>query len=116
MRTLNNFKDEEFKNEEGTFFKTYIGKVEESLSKEQTNAFSALKSDEERIQFVYKLDLIHTLELPHFSFNKNGTKALEFKNIGNKFYGQSLFGKAATNYWLGLLECPSSEGIFLHII
>ena len=90
--------------------------VRKSLSNDQFNEFSRLKTDQERVSFVLKLPSAHDIDIKTFYKGKSEREALEKKEAGNKCFIHKDNLEALKLYSQAVIKAPVPSGKYWKLI
>ncbi|KAF7382285.1 hypothetical protein HZH68_015204 [Vespula germanica] len=93
----------------GNYFRSNLLAVRNAISQEDFKKFDGLRSNADRVAFILSYPEAHRLSLEVENREmKNNEKALKFKDIGNKFFGQGEYPKALEAYSNAVLFAPEN--------
>ncbi|XP_042864384.1 SET and MYND domain-containing protein 4-like isoform X2 [Penaeus japonicus] len=105
------------------FFKDYFRVIRKSVSNDEFNQFSKLKSDEERVRFIFDLPAAHEIDIQTFFKGKSEKEAMEKKEAGNKLFGRKknmealkLYSQAVVHAPVPTEECADPKKMTLYAI
>lgn len=99
------------------YFRANLLQVRNAVSPADFKKFAALSSNGERINFVLNYPEAHTLPLEvENAPKKDLKKALQIKEVGNKYYGAGDYMRALENYTSAILIAPRKGNLFLYLI
>jgi len=99
------------------FFKDYYESVRKSVSKEQMDQFLALKTDQDKVRFVFEsIPAIHEIELKSAVKGKSEKEAIENKEAGNKEFGKKRNEEALKCYSQAVVRAPVLSGKYWKLI
>ena len=98
------------------FFKDYYKNVRSTITNDQFNQFSKLKTDEERIRFVFDLPVVHDINIRTYYKGKSEKEALERKEAGNKAFGRKKNVEALRCYSQAVVKAPVPVGKYWKLI
>nr|XP_050866692.1 SET and MYND domain-containing protein 4-like [Vespula vulgaris] len=94
----------------GNYFRSNLLAVRNAISQEDFKKFDGLRSNADRVAFILSYPEAHRLSLEVENREmKNNEKALKFKDIGNKFFGQGEYPKALEAYSNAVLFAPEND-------
>ncbi|XP_037072866.1 SET and MYND domain-containing protein 4-like [Pollicipes pollicipes] len=102
------------------YFMTFDSQVIQSVPESQFEEFKQLKTDEERIFFVWNLPPVHSIiKVRPFCRNKSAKAAEDTKQAGNQLFQQKRYRQAVCQYSQSVVRAPppghDDEGDLLSI-
>ncbi|XP_034188347.2 protein-lysine N-methyltransferase SMYD4 [Osmia lignaria lignaria] len=102
-------------NEISDYFSSNFSELQNAISPQEMKKFRALDINSERIAFLLRYPETHVLtsEVPN-EMLKSSEKAIQLKDIGNKYFGRGEFVKALETYSNAVLLAPRKDlGVIL---
>lgn len=105
------------------FFKDYYKMVRTSVTNDQFNEFSKLKTNEERVRFVFGIPAAHDIDIKPYFKGKSEKEAIEKKEAGNMCFGKrnnvealKLYSQAVVKAPVPTEECADPKKMTLYAI
>lgn len=98
------------------FFKDYFRVIRKSVSNDEFNQFSKLKTDAERVRFIFNLPAAHEIDIQTFYKGKSEKEAMEKKEAGNKLFGRKKNMEALKLYSQAVVHAPVPTGKYWRLI
>ncbi|XP_053987959.1 SET and MYND domain-containing protein 4 [Hylaeus volcanicus] len=98
-----------------SYFSANLFELQNAISPQDSKRFGSLDSNAERIDFVLSYPQAHSLPLDEDNqMLKSSEKALQLKDVGNKYFGRGEFRMALELYSNAVLLAPRQElGVIL---
>lgn len=94
----------------GDYFRPNLLALRNNLSQEDFRRFSSLRRNSERVAFVLSRPEARQLSLEvHDEGSKSSEKALQLKEVGNKFFAHGAFMEALETYSNAVLLAPKKD-------
>ncbi|XP_068205929.1 SET and MYND domain-containing protein 4-like isoform X2 [Palaemon carinicauda] len=88
------------------FFKDYFKMVRNALTNDQFNQFSKLKTNQERVRFVFSIPAAHDIDIKPYFKGKSEKEALEKKEAGNMCFSKKNNVEALKLYSQAVIKAP----------
>ncbi|CAG0891243.1 unnamed protein product [Cyprideis torosa] len=88
------------------FFKDYVANIIKSLKKEEVEKFSQLKTDRDRILFLYDVPAAHEIRIGNFYFHKNSIDCEKKRKAGNDMFAKGKYPEAILMYNHCIMKAP----------
>ncbi|XP_076232115.1 protein-lysine N-methyltransferase SMYD4 [Calliopsis andreniformis] len=108
-------KDDDTEDDIGSYFRSNLAQLRNAIHPQDWKKFASLNSSSERIRFMLSYPEAHSMPLEEDDqLLKSSEKALQLKDIGNKYFGRGEFAKALETYSNAVLLAPRQDlGVIL---